>query len=121
MPFQIEINAPTDDIMPIKSERLFGIIIQEDLTWTEYILNNGKSLIKQIAYRLNALKLISGIASFKVRLVIANGIFCSKFIFQISLWGGAEEYLLSCLQIVQHKAARFVTRRGIYTPLVELR
>ena len=58
--------------------------------------------------------------SFKVRLMIANGIFCSKLIFQISLWGGAENYLLDSLQIIQNKAARFVTSRGRYTPVAEL-
>ena len=64
--------------------------------------------------------MISNIASFKTRLMIFNQIFCSKLIFQISLWGGTEEYLLSSLQIVQNKAARFVSRRGKYTPVVEL-
>ena len=66
------------------------------------------------------MKMISSIANFKTRLMIANGIFCSKLIFQICLWGGSEDYLLSALQIVQNKAARFVARRGRYTPVVEL-
>ena len=52
--------------------------------------------------------------------MVANGIFCSKLIFQIGLWGGTEEYLLNSLQTVQNKAARFVARRGIYTPVIEL-
>jgi hypothetical protein len=51
--------------------------------------------------------------------MIANGIFCSKLILEISLWGGTEEFLNS-LQIVQNKAARFVSRRGIYTPVADL-
>ena len=52
--------------------------------------------------------------------MVANGIFCTKLIFQISLWGGAAEYLLSSLQIIQNKAARQVTKRDKYTPIVEL-
>ena len=52
--------------------------------------------------------------------MIANGIFCSKLIFQISLWGGAADYLLSSLQIIQNKAARVVSTRDKYTPVVEL-
>ena len=64
--------------------------------------------------------MISWVASFKIRLMIANGIFCSKLIFQISLWGGTEDYLLQALQVVQNKAARFVARRGKYTPVGEL-
>ena len=116
----IKINTPMGDIKPKKYEKLLGIYIQDDLKWTEYILKNDKSLIKQLGSRLNALKIISKAASFKVRLMVANGIFCSKLIFQISLWGGTEEYLLQALQVVQNKAARFVARRGKYTPIAEL-
>ena len=88
----VEIRTPTEVIKPIKSEKLLGIFIQDDLKWTDYIQNNEKSLIKQLNTRLNALKMISYVASFKVRLMIANGIFCSKLIFQINLWGGTEEF-----------------------------
>ena len=116
----VEINTPTEDIKPVKSEKLLGIYIQNDLKWTEYIQNNDKSLLKQLTSRLNALRMISGVASFKARLMIANGIFCSKLIFQISLWGGTEDFLLNSLQIVQNKAARCVARRGKYTPVAEL-
>ena len=110
----------TEEIKPIKSEQLLGIFIQDDLKWNDYLQNNEKSLIKQLNTRLNALKMISNVASFKVRLMIANGIFISKLIFQISLWGGTEDYLLSSLQLVQNKAAKFATRRGRHIPVVEL-
>ena len=63
---------------------------------------------------------ISRVAPFKTRLMIANGIFSSKLIFQISLWGGAEDYLLQALQIIQNKAARFVAQRNRYTAVSEL-
>ena len=116
----IQINTTTEVIKSVKSEKPFGIYIQDDLKWGEYIEYNYKSLIKQLSTRLNALKLIAGVASFKSRLMIANGIFVSKLIFQISLWGGTEEYLLNSLQIIQNKAARCVARRGKYTPVVEL-
>ena len=61
----IQINTPTEEIKPIKSEKLLGIFIQDDLKWGEYIQNNDKSLIKQLTSRLNALKIISRIASFR--------------------------------------------------------
>ena len=64
--------------------------------------------------------MISCVASFKVRLMIAKGVFCSKLIFQISLWGGTEEYLLNSLQVVQNKAARFVAKKGKFTPVADL-
>ena len=117
----VEINTLTENIKPIKSEKLLGIYIQDNLKWTEYIQNNEKSLIMQLTTRINALKILSAVATFKSRLMVANGIFCSKLIFQISLWGGTEDFLLSSLQIVQNKAARVVAKRGIYTPVCDLR
>ena len=81
----VEIATEFDNIKPIKSEKLLGIQIQDNLKWTEYIQNNENSLLRQLNSRLNALRIISGVASFKSRLMIANGIFMSKLIFQISL------------------------------------
>ena len=52
--------------------------------------------------------------------MIANGIFSSKLIYQISLWGGTDDYLLKALQIIQNKAARFVTKSDFRTPVLEL-
>ena len=120
MNIQTTIFTDQEEIKPIKTEKLLGIYIQDDLKWNEYIQNNEKSLLRQLSTRLNALRIISNVASFKARLMIGNGIFMSKLIFQISLWGGAEDYLLNSLQVVQNKAARFITKKGKYTPIAEL-
>ena len=118
MNIAVKISTIGGEIKPIRTEKLLGIHIQNDLKWTEYIQNNEKSLIRQLNTRLNALKQISSVASFKTRLMIANGIFSTKLIFQISLWGGAANYLISSLQIIQNKAARVVSKRDKYTPIV---
>ena len=61
----IKIRTTTEEISPIKSEKLLGIIIQEDLKWSDYIMNQEKSLIRQLTSRLSALKLIAGVEVFK--------------------------------------------------------
>jgi hypothetical protein len=61
----IQINTTTKEIKPIKSEKLLGIFIQDDLKWGEYIQNNDKSSIKQLTSRLNAFRIISRVASLK--------------------------------------------------------
>ena len=120
MNINIQIKTATGNIEPKSSEKLLGIWIKNDLKWAEYLQNSENSLIKQLNTRLNALRMIGQVASFRARLMVANGIFCSKLIFQMSLWGGAEECLLSSIQKVQNKAARYVTRRGIYSSSVEI-
>ena len=117
---QVKIRTSAEDIKPIRTEKLLGVNVQNYLKWSEYIQNNERSFIRQLNTRVNALKQISSAATFKTRLMVANGIFCSKLIFQISLWGGAADYLLSSLQIIQNKAARQVTKRDKYSPIVEI-
>ena len=114
------INLPEDTIYPTESERLLGIQIHQSLKWREYIMFNDNSLLKSLNTRINALQKIKTIATFKTRLMIGNGIFSSKLLFGIQLYGGTEEYLLSALQTAMNKAARAITRRGRETPTREL-
>jgi hypothetical protein len=60
-------------IVQSEVEKLLGC-----LKWTEYIQNNENSVISSLKTRLNGLKKISYFASFKTRLMVANGIFISK-------------------------------------------
>ena len=36
-------------------------------------------------------------------------------LYVMQLWGGTSDYLINMLQVLQNKAARFVTKLGIYT------
>ena len=54
------------------------------------------------------------------RKMIADGIFMSKLVYLIPLWGGSSKGLLKCLQIIQNKAARAVTKLNWYTPTADL-
>ena len=90
------------------------------MNWTHHILLSEESLLKQLGTRLNALKQIGKVADFKTRKMFANGLFMSKLIYLIPLWDGCEKFLIRALQVVQNKAARSVTRLGIYTPVKTL-
>ena len=99
-----------------KSEGLLGSILSQNLKWTEFILLDDNSLIRQLGTRINALKILSSAADFKTRKMLANGIFLSKLTYLIPLWGGCESFLIRSLQIVQNRAARVVTKLGMFTP-----
>ena len=106
----VEIRTNNETIKPVKTAKLLGVEIQDDLKWSQYILLSDNSLVRQLTSRLSAIKLVCGAASFKERLMMTNGLFCSKLIYQICLWGGAEDYLLQSLQKVQNRAVRFVAK-----------
>ena len=52
--------------------------------------------------------------------MIANGIFMSHLIYLMQLWGGCSSYLIDMLQILQNRAARYVTKLAWRTPTSEL-
>ena len=118
--YGIVLDTGSEIIKPQKHEILLGGIISNDLKWSEFLRDHEKSLFKCLNTRLNALAKISCIASFKTRKKIANGIFLSKLIYLIQAWGGCSEFLLSFLQILQNRGARYVTKLGWFTPVSTL-
>ena len=64
--------------------------------------------MKQLTSRINGLKKIARNATFNTRLMVANGVVMSKLVYLITVWGGAEQYLLKGLQVQQLTAARTV-------------
>ena len=100
----VKITTPTEIIEPSSCETLLGNVIHEGLKWAQYVMHGNpapdgqKSLIYQLTSRLNGLKLICKVASFKTRLMVANGIFMSKLIYVMPLWAGCENYIVKALQ-----------------------
>ena len=117
---QVSLKTPSAVIKPSVSEKLLGIDIHEGLKWQHYVLYSESSLIRSLYTRLNALKRLKNVASFKTRLVLANGIFCSKLLYCLVLFGGTDEYVLSSLQIAQNEAARVVTKLDKRSPVSKL-
>ena len=113
----ISLNTGQETIHCSKSEILLGGLISADLKWSEYILHSENSLVKKLSFRLSALKNVARLADFRTRKMIANGLFISKLIYLMPVWGGCDKYLLKALQLQQNKAARLVTNLGRYTPI----
>ena len=117
----MKLNTGKEIIETSQTEKVLGVLISQNLKWTNHILlgNHGTgegSLVKQLGKRLAALKQIRYVADFKTRKMLTNGILMSKLVYLIPVWGGCEKFLIKALQIIQNKAARLVTNRGIYTP-----
>ena len=116
----VQITTPTEIIEQSEFEKLLGTWLHQDMKWAENIMDNNESLVKSLSSRVGALKKLSKVASFKNRIMIANGIFMSKLLYLIPLWGGCAQYLIRSLQVLQNKAARAVTKLDWYTPTSEL-
>ena len=112
----VTIQTESHVIRPSDHEKLLGCQISQSLKWNEHLVNNTESLINQLNRRLKGLSLICNRASFRTRLMVANGIFCSKLVNLIQIWGGAQDYLLKAVQVTQNRAARMVSKMSWFTP-----
>ena len=112
--------TPSEVIEKSESEKLLGAWIHEDMKWAEHILNNDESLVRSLNTRVGALKKVSKVANFRNRKMIADGIFMSKLVYLIPLWGGIYKGLIKSLQTLQNKAARAVSRMNWFTPTADL-
>ena len=117
---QVQLRAGEHIITPTSTEKLLGCNIHENMKWGEHIQNNEQSLIRQLTSRVNALYKLSVNATFKTRLMAANGAFMSVLMYLVPLWGGTEQYLLKGLQVLQNRAARCVTKQSWFTPTRQL-
>ena len=116
----VAIRTPSEIIEPSESEMLLGCWLHQDMKFKEYIVSNKESLLRSLNTRVSALKIVGKVANFRTRKMIANGIFMSKLIYLIELWGGSANYLLVALQKAQNRAARAVTKLDWNSPTAEL-
>ena len=77
-------------------------------------------MLRSLNTRIGALKILGRVANFRTRKMVANGIFMSKLIYLITLWGGSAKYMIVALQKAQNRAARVVTKLDWHTPTLEL-
>ena len=101
-------------IKPSESEKLLGGQLHQSLHWKLHIRDHKGSLINQLGSRLNGLKKVCVNASFDTKLMVANGVVMSKLAYLITLWGGAQQYLLNAVQVQQLAAARAVCGFGCW-------
>ena len=105
---EVNIQAGAFTIKPTESEKLLGGTLHQNMQWNHHIRDSSKSLVKQLTTRINGLKKIAKNATYKTRLMVANGAVMSKLIYLITAWGGAQKYFLNVLQVQQLTAARSV-------------
>ena len=103
------LDTGNEQIEPSRTETLLGFQVHESMTFSQYIMDGKDALIKILNKRIGALKKIRNAASFKAKLNIANGIFMSKILYLLPLYGGCPDYLLSAIQKKQTEAMRQVT------------
>ena len=105
----VQLITPTEVIDQSETEKMLGAWLHQDMKWAEHITDNDESLVRSLSTRVGALKKLSKVAAFRNRKMIADGIFMSKLVFFIPLWGGCAKAQIQSLQTLQIMASRTVT------------
>ena len=111
----VNITTPTKVIKPQKSEKLLGCWVQDDLKWTYHLRDSQDNVFKSLNQRISAIKIISKFSDFKTRKMLANGLFMSKVIYLITIWGSCTKDLMDSIQVIQNRVARVITRNDWMT------
>ena len=109
---QVSMMAGDFIIKPSETEKLLGGQLHHGLEWKLHLRDHKGSLLSQLSSRLNGLKKVSINADFSTKLMVANGVILSKLTYLITLWGGAQQYLIDAVQVQQLAAARVVCGFG---------
>ena len=110
----VTIIASGHIIKPTVTEKLLGGQLHQSLDWNFHLRDHEGSLMKQLTGRINGLRRVCFNASFQTKLKVANGVVMSKLVYLITLWGGAQQYLLNAVQVQQLAAARAVCGFGCW-------
>ena len=105
---EVSMMAGDHVVKPSEAEKLLGCHIHQNLEWNLHLRDHRSSLLNNLIQRMNGFKKLCRNASFDTRLMIANCVIMSKLTYLITLWGGAQQYLLRALQVQQLAAARLV-------------
>ena len=82
--------------------RLLGINLNRELNWNDHLESGEKSLLPILKKQLPK----------SSKLMLVNGLVMSKICYLLQIWGSASNKLLSKVQVIMNKAARFVTGWG---------
>ena len=132
---EVSILVDGQEIKNTPSEKLLGVVINENMTWKEHLhgeqwrTNNNMGLISQLSQRVGLLRRISNIASKQKLKMIADGLFYSKLSYClplfVNIWGletySDTEARFTCytkednrkLQVLQNQVARILINKPL--------
>ena len=102
------INIGDCEISRVFSSKSLGVHIDENLSWSLQI----DKMVKRISSVISGLKLIRPFVSEKTLITTYKALILPQFDYCDQIWGNAGTGNLECLQKLQNRAARVITRSG---------
>ena len=92
-------------IKPVHRTDYIGLVIDEKLSWEEYI----KSLCKKISSAVTAIRRVNYLPQ-NTLITLYHSLVESRFRYCSTVWGNCNKSLKANLQRIQNRAARIITR-----------
>ena len=111
LPPQLTVVKPDGSLKIILAKdycRLLGANISKDATWSQHLELGERAIVKTLRSTLGTLTHLSKHMSVSCRLLLANGLFLSKLLYLLPMWGGLPAREAKKLQILINKCARMV-------------
>ena len=111
LPPQLSVTKPDGSLKVILAKdtcRLLGANLNRDATWTHQVELGEKPVLKVLRSVLGVLTHISKHLPPKSRLLLANGLFMSKLLYLLPMWGGLTLKDSKKFQSLMNKCARMV-------------
>ena len=118
LPLQLSVVKPDGSLKIIlakESCKLLGANLNRDATWSHQILLGEKPVLKNLRSVLGILTHLSKYLPIKSRLLLANGLFISRLLYLLPMWGELPKNDMKTLQILMNKCARMVLGLPIKT------
>ena len=112
---QLTVRKPDGTLKVIlakESCRLLGANLNRDATWGHQLVSGDKPLLKGLRSVLGALSYIAKHLPQKSCLLLANGLFISKMLYLLPMWGGLPLKDSKKIQSLMNKCARMVLGLG---------
>ena len=111
LPPQLSVTKPDGTLKIIlakESCRLLGVNINRDATWSHQLSLGEKPVLKTLRSVLGVLTHVSTYLPVKSKLLLANGLFISRLLYLLPMWGGLPQRDMKTLQTIMNKCARMI-------------
>ena len=114
-PPQLSVMKPDLTLKIIKAKdhcRLLGANISKDATWTHHLETGEKPLCKILQSTLGMISHLAKYIPLRSRLLLANGLFMSRLLYLLPMWGGLPLKDLKKLQTLMNRCTRTVLSKS---------
>jgi len=116
IPEDLNITINESIIKTIKSEKLLGVVFDQNLSWSDHI----DYVCKKITQRLGILRRIKHYLTLEARLACYNCLIQSLMEYCCVVWGNASKDKIDRIHRLQKRAARLILDRGSKEPSLPL-